>query len=78
MFFLWVLTPEDCDPWLRDSGPLVMSELPLRTAVGVEPAPTPGMKPSGLSRGEGPEGLFDTQSETERNVFFLQRLAFIS
>lgn len=78
MFFLCVLTPEDCDPWLRDSGPLVMSELPLRTAVGVEPAPRPGMKPSGLSRGEGPEGLFDTQSETERNVFFLQRLAFIS
>lgn len=73
MFSLWVLTPEDCDPWLRDSGSLVMSELPLRTAVGVERAPMPG-----LSWGEGSEGLLGIQSEAERNVFFLQRLAFIS
>lgn len=55
----------------------VMSELPLKTAAEVEPAPTAGVEPPGLCRGEGPEGLLGIPSETEKCIF-LQRLAFIS
>lgn len=75
MFSVWDLTQEGHDPPLRDLGPLLMSELPLETAVGVEPAPTAGVKPPGLSRGEGPKGSL-VFGDREKCVF-LQRLAFI-
>ena len=63
MFSVWDLTHEGHDPPLRDLGPLLMSELPLETAVGVELAPTAGVKPPGLSRGEGPRGLLRIQRQ---------------
>lgn len=65
MFSVWDLTHEGHDPLFRDLGPLMMSELPLKTAVGVELAPTARVKPPGLSQGEGPKGLLDTQRQRE-------------
>lgn len=62
---------------LRDLGPLVMSELPLKIAVGVgSEAPLPGATTCPC-RGGVPEGLFGIQSDTEK-LSFLQSLAFIS
>lgn len=62
---MWDLTHEGHDPLLRDLGPLMLSELPLKTAVEVELAPMTGVKPPGLSRGEGPKALLDTQRQRE-------------